>query len=126
VENIDAKRDVFARLDRLTRPQAILATNTSSLSVSDLAAATQHPQRVVGMHFFNPVNKMPLVEIVRTDQSDNGSLATATAVATRIGKTPIIVGDAPGFVVNRVLIPYLREALLMAVEGVPIVQIDDA
>ncbi|HTL29982.1 MAG TPA: 3-hydroxyacyl-CoA dehydrogenase NAD-binding domain-containing protein [Tepidisphaeraceae bacterium] len=126
VENIGAKQDIFARLDRLTREGAVLATNTSSLSVTELAAATRHPDRVVGMHFFNPVNKMPLAEIIRTNHSSNSALATAVAVATKMGKTPLIVGDAPGFVVNRVLIPYLREALLIALEGTPIPEIDDA
>jgi 3-hydroxyacyl-CoA dehydrogenase/enoyl-CoA hydratase/3-hydroxybutyryl-CoA epimerase len=126
VENIDVKRDVFSKLDRLTRPDAVLATNTSSLSVTELARATKHPHRVVGMHFFNPVKKMPLVEIIRTADSDNTALATTIAVTARIGKTPIVVGDAPGFVVNRVLIPYLREALRIAEEGTPVPQIDEA
>jgi 3-hydroxyacyl-CoA dehydrogenase/enoyl-CoA hydratase/3-hydroxybutyryl-CoA epimerase len=126
VEKIDVKRDVFARLDRLTRPDAVLATNTSSLSVAEIARATKNPQRVVGMHFFNPVKKMPLVEIVRTGESDNSALATTIAVTAKIGKTPIVVGDAPGFVVNRVLIPYLREAMRVAQEGTSVPHIDDA
>ncbi len=126
VETMDAKREVFARLDRLTRPTAVLASNTSSLQIADIAAATMHPQRVVGLHFFNPVPKMPLVEVVRTSQSDSASLATAVALAARIGKTPVLVKDSPGFVVNRTLIPYLHDALTMAGEGTSIESIDRA
>jgi 3-hydroxyacyl-CoA dehydrogenase/enoyl-CoA hydratase/3-hydroxybutyryl-CoA epimerase len=125
-ETIDVKRDVFSRLDRLTRPTAVLATNTSSLSVSEMAQATLHPQRVIGLHFFNPVPKMPLVEIVRGAQSDDASLATAIALSGRIGKTPVLVSDSPGFLVNRILVPYLAEALAMAGEGVSIADIDEA
>jgi len=125
-ETMDVKRDVFAKLDRLTKPTCILATNTSSLSVAEMARATQHPNRVVGLHFFNPVPKMPLVEVVRTDASDDESLATAVAVVGKIGKTPVLVGDAPGFLVNRILVPYLAEALHIASDGVPIRAIDEA
>jgi 3-hydroxyacyl-CoA dehydrogenase/enoyl-CoA hydratase/3-hydroxybutyryl-CoA epimerase len=126
VETIEAKRDVFARLDRLTRPTAVLATNTSSLRVSEMAQATLHPERVVGLHFFNPVAKMPLVEIVRAAHSDDVSLATAVALSVRMGKTPVLVSDAPGFLVNRILVPYLAEALLIASDGTPIGNIDEA
>ena len=126
VETIEAKRNVFSRLDRLTRPTAVLATNTSSLCVSEMARATLRPERVVGMHFFNPVPKMPLVEVVRAARSDDASLATAVALAGRIRKTPVVVSDSPGFLVNRILVPYLAEALVMAGEGIPIRAIDDA
>jgi 3-hydroxyacyl-CoA dehydrogenase/enoyl-CoA hydratase/3-hydroxybutyryl-CoA epimerase len=125
-ESIEVKREVFAKLDRLCRPDAVLATNTSSLSVAEMAAATAHPDRVVGLHFFNPVPKMPLVEVVRTDSSSDQALATAVSLSSAIGKTPVLVKDAPGFLVNRVLIPYLAEALLMAGEGVSIEQVDTA
>src|SRR5205807_4304748 len=108
------------------RPTAVLATNTSSLRLADIEQATLHPERVVGLHFFNPVPKMPLVEIVRGAHSDEASLATAIALAGRIGKTPVLVNDAPGFLVNRVLIPYLAEALEARQEGIPIAQIDGA
>jgi 3-hydroxyacyl-CoA dehydrogenase len=91
-----------------------------------MARATAHPNRVVGLHFFNPVPKMPLVEVVRTDRSDDESLATAVAVVGKIGKTPVLVGDAPGFLVNRILVPYLAEALYVASDGVPIRAIDEA
>jgi 3-hydroxyacyl-CoA dehydrogenase/enoyl-CoA hydratase/3-hydroxybutyryl-CoA epimerase len=126
LETMPAKREVFAKLDRLTRPNCVLATNTSSLRVGEIAQATLHPERVVGLHFFNPVNKMPLVEIVRGPQSDDASLATAVALAGKIGKTPVLVNDAPGFLVNRILIPYLAEALVAASEGAPITEIDRA
>ena len=125
-ETIEIKREVFARLDRLTRPDAVLATNTSSLSVTAMAQSATRPNRVVGMHFFNPVPKMPLVEIVRTPHSDDASLATAAALAGRMGKTTVLVNDAPGFLVNRVLIPYLAEALVLAQEGASIPGVDDA
>jgi 3-hydroxyacyl-CoA dehydrogenase / enoyl-CoA hydratase / 3-hydroxybutyryl-CoA epimerase len=126
LETMPAKREVFARLDQLTKPTCVLATNTSSLRVSEIAEATLHPERVVGLHFFNPVPKMPLVEVVRGAQSDDVSLATALALAGRIGKTPVLTADASGFLVNRVLIPYLAEALNVASEGAPIPQIDHA
>jgi 3-hydroxyacyl-CoA dehydrogenase/enoyl-CoA hydratase/3-hydroxybutyryl-CoA epimerase len=126
VENLDAKHEVFARLDKLTRADAILASNTSSLRVADIAGPTAHPERVLGLHFFNPVNKMPLVEIVRAPRTDDASLATAVALASRLGKTPVLVNDATGFLVNRLLIPHLAEALVMATEGVSIPVIDEA
>jgi 3-hydroxyacyl-CoA dehydrogenase/enoyl-CoA hydratase/3-hydroxybutyryl-CoA epimerase len=124
-ESMDVKREVFAKLDKLCRPDAVLASNTSSLCISEMALATQRPNRVVGLHFFNPVPKMPLVEVVRADKSDDASLATAVGVASKIGKIPVLVKDAPGFLVNRVLIPYLAEALVMAGEGVSIGTIDE-
>jgi 3-hydroxyacyl-CoA dehydrogenase/enoyl-CoA hydratase/3-hydroxybutyryl-CoA epimerase len=126
LETIANKREVFSKLDRLTRPTAVLASNTSSLRIDDIAQATLHPERVIGLHFFNPVPKMPLVEIVRGSHSDEVSLATAVAVAGRLGKTPVLVNDAPGFLVNRILTPYLAEALMMAGEGTPIPAIDQA
>ena len=126
LEEMPVKKEVFARLERLTRPDAVLATNTSSLSVAEMAVATAHPERVIGLHFFNPVAKMPLVEVVRTDANREEPLATAAALAGRLGKTPVLVRNAPGFLVNRVLIPYLAEALAVAGEGVPIERIDAA
>jgi 3-hydroxyacyl-CoA dehydrogenase/enoyl-CoA hydratase/3-hydroxybutyryl-CoA epimerase len=126
LETVEAKREVFSKLDRLCRPTAVLATNTSSLRLADIEQATLHPERIVGLHFFNPVPKMPLVEVVRGPHSDDASLATAVALAGRMGKTPVLVNDAPGFLVNRILVPYLAEALVMAGEGTSIVMIDDA
>jgi 3-hydroxyacyl-CoA dehydrogenase/enoyl-CoA hydratase/3-hydroxybutyryl-CoA epimerase len=126
LEKMDVKRDVFARLDKLLPAHAIIASNTSSLSITEMSHATTNPARVVGMHFFNPVAKMPLVEIVRTENTDSQTLATTIALAGKLGKTPVVVRDAPGFLVNRVLIPYLAEAALMAREGHGIREIDDA
>lgn len=123
-ETMAAKREVFERLDRICRPDAVLASNTSSLSITEMAGATARPQRVVGLHFFNPVPKMPLVEVVRTHMSDDASLATAAALSGRMGKTAVLVKDAPGFLVNRVLIPYLAEALVLAEEGADFVHVD--
>ena len=125
-ERIEVKREVFGQLDRLMRSDAVLASNTSSLSIVDIAGATADPRRVIGLHFFNPVHRMPLVEVVRTAQCDDRALAIGAALALRLGKVPILVGDGPGFAVNRVLIPYLAEALLMASEGVPIDRVDRA
>jgi len=124
IEDLRVKQDVFRRLDALARPDAILATNTSSLSVRALAAATRTPRRVIGLHFFNPVARMPLVEVVRTAESAPDAVATGVVVATMLGKAPVMCRDAPGFVVNRVLFPYLREAILMVEEGIDIDSLD--
>jgi 3-hydroxyacyl-CoA dehydrogenase/enoyl-CoA hydratase/carnithine racemase len=102
-EELEAKRDVFARLEAVTKPEAVFATNTSALSVSEMATELEHPERVVGMHFFNPVALLPLVEIVRADRTDDATLATAWAIAERLRKRPLLVADAPAFVVNRIL-----------------------
>jgi 3-hydroxybutyryl-CoA dehydrogenase len=110
-EDVKVKRDVFVALDGIVAPDAILATNTSALSVTELAAPTAHPERVVGMHFFNPAPLMPLVEIVRTELSSGDVFETAYAFAERVGKTPIRCNDTPGFVVNRVLIPLLNDCI---------------
>lgn len=126
VEDLPAKVDVFRRIDAAARPEAVLATNTSSLSVASIAAATRDPARVIGLHFFNPVAKMPLVEVVRSPSSAADALATGVAVATALGKTPVVCRDAPGFIVNRVLFPYLREAVVAAAEGADVAAIDAA
>jgi len=111
VEELGPKRELFAELDRICRPDAVLATNTSALSVTEIAAATRRPERVVGMHFFNPAPLMPLVEIVRAELTADGPFEAAYALGERIGKTPIRCHDTPGFVVNRVLIPLLNDCL---------------
>jgi 3-hydroxybutyryl-CoA dehydrogenase len=110
-EDLDVKRELFAELDRLVGADAILATNTSALSVTGIAAATERPERVVGMHFFNPAPLMALVEIVRTELTADEVFEAAYAFAERVGKTPIRCHDTPGFVVNRVLIPLLNDCL---------------
>ena len=111
VEELGAKLELFAELERLCRPDAVLATNTSALSVTEIAAATARPERVVGMHFFNPAPLMPLVEIVRAELSSEEAFETAAGVAERMGKTPVRCHDTPGFVVNRVLIPLLNDCV---------------
>jgi 3-hydroxybutyryl-CoA dehydrogenase len=111
VEDLDPKRELFAELDRITRPDAVLATNTSALSVSDIAEATQHPERVVGMHFFNPAPVLPLVEIVRGRRSNDDSVQVAYDWAEQAGKRPVKCNDTPGFIVNRILIPLLNDCV---------------
>jgi 3-hydroxybutyryl-CoA dehydrogenase len=110
VEELDAKREIFAELDRLL-PSAVLATNTSALSVGEIAAATGRPERVVGMHFFNPAPVLPLVEVVQAEASSHDAVDAAFAFAERIGKRPIRCRDTPGFVVNRILIPLLNDCV---------------
>jgi 3-hydroxybutyryl-CoA dehydrogenase len=111
VEELDAKRELFAELDRVCAPDAILATNTSALSVTQIAEATEHPDRVIGMHFFNPAPLLPLVEIVRTEQSDESAVEAAYEWAERAGKQPVRCNDTPGFIVNRILIPLLNDCV---------------
>jgi 3-hydroxybutyryl-CoA dehydrogenase len=111
VEELGAKRELFSALDGIVRADAVLATNTSALSVTEIAAATSSPGRVVGMHFFNPAPLMPLVEIVRAELSSDEAVETAYAVGERLGKAPVRCHDTPGFVVNRILIPLLNDCI---------------
>ena len=111
VEELDAKRALFAELERICRTDAVLATNTSALSVTEIAAATATPERVVGMHFFNPAPLMPLVEVVRAQLSADEAVAAALAIVERLGKVAVPCHDTPGFVVNRVLIPLLNDCV---------------
>ncbi|MCA9131716.1 MAG: enoyl-CoA hydratase/isomerase family protein [Planctomycetales bacterium] len=126
VLEIDAvKHEVFQQLDRCLPPAATLVSNTSSLSVTQMALATARKNQVAGLHFFNPVQRMELVEIVRTEMTDEATLARLLALVRVLGKTPIVTSDKPGFLVNRVLFPYLGEAVRMVSEGYPIATIDD-
>jgi 3-hydroxybutyryl-CoA dehydrogenase len=111
VEDLRAKQELFAELERVCPREAVLATNTSALSVTEIASATTTPERVVGMHFFNPAPLMPLVEIVRAELTSDEAFETAHAFGERIGKHPIRCHDTPGFVVNRVLIPLLNDCI---------------
>ena len=111
LEELDLKQQVFAELDRICRPDAVLATNTSALSVAEIADATERPERVVGMHFFNPAPVLPLVEIVRAPRSSSEAVDTAYAWAERAGKQPVRCNDTPGFIVNRILIPLLNDCV---------------
>ena len=127
LEELELKREVFAELDRVTRPDALLATNTSALSVAEIASATTRPGRVVGMHFFNPAPVLPLVEIVRAPDSSDAAVDAAYAWAERAGKQPVRCNDTPGFIVNRILIPLLNDCVRVLDEAdVPPADLDKA
>jgi 3-hydroxybutyryl-CoA dehydrogenase len=117
VEELEPKRELFKELDRITRPDAVLATNTSALSVSAIAEATERPERVVGMHFFNPAPVLPLVEIVRARRSSDAAVDTAYEWAEHAGKRPVRCNDTPGFIVNRILIPLLNDCVRVLEEA---------
>jgi 3-hydroxybutyryl-CoA dehydrogenase len=116
-ENATAKRDHFAGLDGLTPAHAILASNTSSISITRLAAATRRPDRVLGMHFMNPVPLMALVELIRGQATSDATMATAFKICERLGKTAVEAADYPGFIANRVLMPMINEAIYCVMEG---------
>ncbi|MGM8214974.1 3-hydroxybutyryl-CoA dehydrogenase [Bacillaceae bacterium W0354] len=118
VENMEVKTKVFKELDRITPKHAILATNTSSLPITDIAAVTERPEQVIGMHFMNPVPVMKLVEIIRAIQTSDETYQTIEATAKQLGKVPVEVNDYPGFVSNRVLMPMINEAIYTVYEGV--------
>jgi 3-hydroxyacyl-CoA dehydrogenase/enoyl-CoA hydratase/3-hydroxybutyryl-CoA epimerase len=126
VEDMAVKKKVLGELTQHVSQDTIIATNTSALSISEMAKAIDHPERVVGFHFFNPVHRMPLIEIIQGQQTSEQTLSTAFAFALQIGKTPILVADSPGFLVNRILGLYLGEAMRMAEEGFSIGTIDAA
>jgi 3-hydroxyacyl-CoA dehydrogenase/enoyl-CoA hydratase/3-hydroxybutyryl-CoA epimerase len=123
-ENLEAKQELYARLEPRMKPDALLATNTSSLLLEPLTAKLARPQRLVGLHFFNPVPQMPLIEIVQSARTDPAVMQAAIAFARKLDKLPVPCRSAPGFVVNRVLMPYLHEAMYAAQEGVPLSVID--
>ncbi|OOS23931.1 multifunctional fatty acid oxidation complex subunit alpha [Moraxella porci DSM 25326] len=124
VENPKVKEAVLAEVESLVKEDAILASNTSTISITRLAKALKRPENFVGMHFFNPVHRMPLVEVIRGEQTSEKAIATTVALAQKMGKTPIVVNDCPGFLVNRVLFPYFGAFDLLLKEGVDFVQID--
>lgn len=126
VENMDVKKKVLADLEARLSKEAIIASNTSSLSISEMAASLKHPERVVGMHFFNPVPLMPLVEVIRGEQSSPKAVAQTVAFGKQLGKTVIVVKDRPGFLVNRILMPFLIECGHLKADGYSIEQIDRA
>lgn len=127
VEDLDVKRHLFAALDRIVTADAVLATNTSTLPVVALAATTSHPERVLGLHFFNPVARMRLVEVVRSLVVTQEVLARAQEFVRGLGKEPVVVADEPGFVVNALLFPYLNNAVRLLERGVaPMEEIDRA
>jgi 3-hydroxyacyl-CoA dehydrogenase/enoyl-CoA hydratase/3-hydroxybutyryl-CoA epimerase len=124
IEDWELKRKVFRDLEDHTRPDTLLATNTSSLSVATLQEGLAHPERVAALHFFNPVHKMPLVEVAHAPATTRETVASLTRWAIDLGKSPVVVKDSPGFVVNRILIPYLNEAVLLVAEGMSPAQVD--
>jgi 3-hydroxybutyryl-CoA dehydrogenase len=117
-EKFEIKAEIFRDLDRLTPPEIILATNTSSISITKLAAETKRPDKIIGMHFFNPVPVMKLVEVIRGLATSQETFTTVRDLAVKLEKTPVEVNDAPGFVSNRVLMPLLNEAMYAVMEGV--------
>jgi len=117
-EQVDVKTGVFKQLDAITRPDVILSSNTSSISITVLGAATRRPDKVLGMHFMNPVPLMTLVELIRGQATSADSMAIATALCTKLGKTPVEAADYPGFIANRILMPMINEAIYAVMEGV--------
>ncbi len=118
VEDLRIKKEMFGRLDRIVRPEGIFASNTSSLSITEMAAATRRPKRFLGLHFFNPVPLMKLVEVARTIETEPAVEEAVTAFARSLGKTPIRTSDRTGFIVNRLLVPYILDAIRALEEGV--------
>jgi len=117
IEDLDLKKDLFGELGKLCKPETIFASNTSSFPITEMAAASGRPARFVGLHFFNPVQLMRLVEVVRTDETDDEVLAAARAFGEATGKSPVTCKDTPGFIVNRLLVPYMSQALHMLDRG---------
>ncbi len=126
VENESAKVKLYGEVEKLLPPGAILASNTSTISITRMAKSVKAPERFAGMHFFNPVDRMQLVEVIRGEKTNDATIATLVALAKRIGKTPIVVRDCPGFLVNRILFPYINESLVLLEEGAPPRAIDKA
>ncbi len=126
IENLEIKQGLYESLQEKMKPGAILATNTSSIRLEELRTVLKEPQRFIGLHFFNPVAMLPLVEVIRCDDTDQGVLDSGFAFTKGIGKFPLECASSPGFVVNRILAPYMSEAMHLAEEGVPLAQIDKA
>jgi 3-hydroxybutyryl-CoA dehydrogenase len=124
-ERLETKLELFRDLDAMCRPEVLLASNTSSISITKLAAVTKRPDKIIGMHFFNPVPVMKLIELIRGLATSNETFATVKALAEKLEKTPVEVNDAPGFVANRVLMPLLNEAMYTVMEGVATVEAVD-
>ena len=126
VENMDIKKAVLNEFEGISKDGAIFASNTSSLSITEMATASKHPEKVVGMHFFNPVDRMPLVEIIRGEKTADETVNAIATLSRKLGKLPVTVNDGPGFLVNRILMPYLGEAVTMLEEGNTIGDMDKA
>ena len=126
VENMEIKKSVLREFEKVAKENVIFASNTSSLPITELATASGHPDKVIGMHFFNPVEKMPLIEVVRGKKTSDETVSAVTTLSRRLGKLPVVVNDGPGFIVNRVLMPYLNETARVLEQGVRIEEIDNA
>ncbi len=118
IENMDLKKQVYKELDQLSAKDTILATNTSGLSITEIGSMTKRPEKVIGMHFFNPVPVMKLVEIIKGQATSEETFAVIKALSEKLGKTPITVNEAPGFAVNRILVPMINEAIFVLQEGI--------
>jgi len=126
-ERMDIKKDVYTRLDQLLKPEIIIATNTSSLSITEIAAITKRPDKIIGMHFFNPANVMKLIEVIPAAQTSEETVEAVMELSKAIGKKPVKVKEGPGFVVNRILLPGMNEAAFILYEGLASVEdIDNA
>jgi 3-hydroxyacyl-CoA dehydrogenase/enoyl-CoA hydratase/3-hydroxybutyryl-CoA epimerase len=125
-EIMDLKKKIFAGLEEVLPENAVIASNTSTLPIKDLSASAKHPERFIGMHFFSPAEIMPLVEVIPGPKTSPETIATVVDLAMKMGKTPVVVGDSPGFLVNRILLPYILEAVQMVEEGVPVAKVDEA
>jgi 3-hydroxyacyl-CoA dehydrogenase/enoyl-CoA hydratase/3-hydroxybutyryl-CoA epimerase len=125
-EDLEIKHQVVREIEERARPGVIFASNTSSLPIADIASVSRRPENVVGMHYFSPVHKMPLLEVIRTDRTDPAVVATAVAVGKKQGKTVIVVRDGPGFYTTRVLAPYINEACWLLAEGLSVEAVDEA
>jgi 3-hydroxyacyl-CoA dehydrogenase / enoyl-CoA hydratase / 3-hydroxybutyryl-CoA epimerase / enoyl-CoA isomerase len=126
IEKPEAKQHLFARIEPLLKDDTILCSNTSTIPITQLAAGLEHPERFCGLHFFNPVRQMPLVEVIRGRKTSDATIVTAAAYARALGKSPIVMNDGPGFLVNRLLLPYMNEAALLLGEGASIKEIERA
>jgi 3-hydroxyacyl-CoA dehydrogenase/enoyl-CoA hydratase/3-hydroxybutyryl-CoA epimerase len=126
VEKIEVKRTVIGDLERIVRPECVIASNTSSLSVTKMQQGMKHPGRIAGMHFFNPVHRMPLVEVIRGAETSDDAVATVFALGKQLGKTPIVVNDSRGFYTSRTFGTFVREGACMVEEGIPATVIENA
>ncbi|HEX5471200.1 MAG TPA: 3-hydroxyacyl-CoA dehydrogenase NAD-binding domain-containing protein [Lacipirellulaceae bacterium] len=126
IEKTDAKQHLYARLEPLINDNTLLCSNTSTIPISQLASGLEHPERFCGLHFFNPVRQMPLVEVIRGEKTSDATIANAAAYARVLGKSPIVMNDGPGFLVNRLLLPYMNEAALLVCEGAAISEVERA
>jgi 3-hydroxyacyl-CoA dehydrogenase/enoyl-CoA hydratase/3-hydroxybutyryl-CoA epimerase/3-hydroxyacyl-CoA dehydrogenase/enoyl-CoA hydratase/3-hydroxybutyryl-CoA epimerase/enoyl-CoA isomerase len=126
IEQPEAKKHLFARIEPLMKDETVLASNTSTIPITQLAEGLEHPERFCGIHFFNPVRQMPLVEVIRSRKTNDVTIATAVTYARTLGKSPIVMNDGPGFLVNRLLLPYMNEAVLLLCEGAEIAAVDRA